>query len=171
MPINRGEEERVNYIIGQLSRLRLCRERFNREVNQREERLLQQLSDARGLGLEHTSYDPLARSQLSSSDSESGDRSLVDVIIEEATTPASIRFLPTPPTPVFVPISSPRGVRIGDRVKITNRLSHLSGTVSEADRLATVTKVNRIKIGIRTDSGHVTSRIKSNLLVCIGPDE
>ena len=53
MPIEIGEEQRLNYIIGQLSRLRLCRERFNLEINQREESLLQQLSDARGLGLEH----------------------------------------------------------------------------------------------------------------------
>ena len=171
MPIEVGEEERFNYIIGQLSRLRLCRERFNLEVNQREEMLLQQLSDARGLGLEHTSYEPLTRNQLSSTDSDSGERSLVDAIIEETTAPASIRFLPTPPPPVFVPITSPRGVRIGDRVRITNHLTHISGTASEADRLATVTKVNRIKIGIRTDSGHATSRIKSNLLVCIDTDE
>ena len=52
MPIEIEEEQRLEYIIGQLSRLRLCRERFNIEINQREEALLRQLSYARGLAEE-----------------------------------------------------------------------------------------------------------------------
>ena len=171
MPIEVDEDQRLDYIIGQLSRLRLCRERFNLEINQREEALLQQLSDARGLGLEHASYGPQARNTLSSTDSETEEQSIIDTIIEEATRPSSIRFLPSPPPPVFVAIESPRGVRVGDRIRITNRLNHISGTPSETDRLGTVIKVNRIRIGVRTDSGHVTSRIKANLQICIPEDE
>ena len=171
MPIEVEQEQRLDYIIGQLSRLHLCRERFNLEINQREEALLLQLSDARGLGLEHASYEPQARNTLSSTDSETEEQSIIDTIIEETTTPPSICFLPTPPPPVFVPIDSPRGVRVGDRIRITNRLSHISGTPSETDRLGTVTKVNRIRIGVRMDSGHVTSHIKANLQVCLTEDE
>ena len=62
-------------------------------------------------------------------------------------------------------------MRIGDRVRITNRLAHISEPVTEDDRLATVVKVNRIKIAIRTDSGHTTSRIRSNLEVLLDPQE
>ena len=57
------------------------------------------------------------------------------------------------------------------RIRITNRLTHVVGSRTEDDRLATVVKVNRIKIGIRTDSGHSTSRIQSNLEVILGTQD
>ena len=68
---------------------------------------------------------------------------------------------------IAVPITSPREVKIGDLVRITNRISHATGTETEQDRLATVTKVNRILIQVETDSGYKTSRIRNNLLLLI----
>ena len=60
-------------------------------------------------------------------------------------------------------IPSPRAVSIGDRVWITNEISHSSGTsraARTADRSGTVTKVHRVsgRISFETDSGVATIR-------------
>ena len=171
MPLEVSEEQELNDIIIALTRLRLCRERFNSEIALREEGLYRRLSTIRSLGLEHFSYEPLRRHPLSSTSSESGQQSELDRIIADANTPDRLHLATIPTALVFVPISSPRGVRIGDRVRITNRLTHISEPVTEDDRLATVVKANRIRITIRTDSGHTTSRIRSNLEVLLDPQE
>ena len=167
MPLEVSEEQELNDIVIALTRLHLCRERFNSEIELREQGLYRRLSAIRSLGLENISYEPLRRHPLSSTSSESGQQSELDRIIADANTPDRLRQAAIPTALVFAPISSPRGVRIGDRVRITSRLTH----VTEDDRLATVVKVNRIKITIRTDSGHTTSRIRSNLEVLLEPQE
>ena len=163
MPLEAGEDQEVNDIVIALTRLLLCRQRFNSEVDLREQGLYQRLSEIRSLGLDNITYEPSRRHPLSSTSSESGELSEVDRIIADAVRPDRLLLATAPTASVFVPISSPRGVIVGDRVRITNRLSHITGPTTENDRLATVIKVNRIKIGIRTDSGHRTSRIPSNL--------
>ena len=140
---------------------------LNSEIELREQGLYQRLSDIRDLGLGGISYEPWRRHPLSSTSSESGELSEVDQIIADANRPERLLLATVPTALVFVPISSPRGVRVGDRVRITNRLSHITGTPTEDDRLAIVIKVNRIKIRIRTDSGHRTSRIRSDLEVLL----
>ena len=167
MPLEAGEDQEVNDIIIALTRLRLCRQRFTSEVDLREQGLYQRLSEIRDLGLGDISYEPLRRHPLSSTSSESGELSEIDRIIADAIRPDRLLLATAPTASIFVPISCPRGVTVGDRVRITNRLSHITGPPTEDDRLATVIKVNRIKIGIRTDSGHRTSRIRSNLEVLI----
>ena len=167
IPLEAGEDQEENDIIIALNRLRLCRQRFNSEIDLREQGLYQRLSDIRSLGLENITYEPYRRHPLSSTSSESGELSEVDRIIEDAAQPDRLLLATVPTATVFVPISSPRGVLVGDRVRITNRLSHVPGPTTESDRLATVIKVNRIKIGLRTDSGHRTSRIRSNLELLI----
>ena len=162
-----SEEQEINDIIIALTRHRLCRQRFDSEIELREQDLYQRLSDIPGLGLEDISYGPLRRHPLSSTSSESGDPSEIDHIIADANQADRLRLATITTASVFVPISSPRGVRVGDRVRITNRLSHITGPPTEADRFATVVKVNRIKINIRIDSGHRTSRIRSNLEVLL----
>ena len=171
MPLEVNEEQEINDIIIALTRLRLCRQRFNSEIELREQGLYQRLSDIRSLGLGTISYEPLRRHPLSSTSSESGEPSELDHIIADANNTDRLRQATVPIASVSVPISSPRGVRVGDRVRITNRLTHVVGPVTEDDRLATVVKVNRIKIGIRTDSGHTTSRIRSNLEVLLGTQD
>ena len=171
MPFDVSEEQELNNIIIALTRLRLCRERFNSEIELQERGLYRRLSDIRSLGIENISYEPLRRHPLSSPSSESGEQSELDRIIADANTPDRLNQAAIPTALVFVPISSPRVIKIGDRVRITNRLTHISEPVTEDDRLATVVKVNRIKITIRTDSGHTTSRIRSNLEVLVGPQE
>ena len=171
MPLEVSEEQEINDIIIALTRLRLCRQRFNSEIEVREQGLYQRLSDIRSLGLGNLSYEPLRRHPLSSTSSESGEPSELDHIIADANEPDRLRQATIPTASVFVPISSSRGVRVGDRVRITNHLTHIIGPITEDDRLATVVKVNRIKINIRTDSGHTTSRIRSNLEVLLGTQE
>ena len=167
MPLEAGEDQEENDLIIALNRLRLCRQRFNSEIDLREQGLYQRLSDLRTLELGNITYEPYRRHTLSSTTSQSGELSEVDRIIEDAAQPDRFLFATIPTASVFVPISSPRGVLVGDRVRITNRLSHVPGPTTESDRLATVIKANRIKIGLRTDSGHRTSRIRSNLEVLI----
>ena len=163
MPLEISEEQEINDIIIALTRLRLCRERFNSEIELREQGLYQRLSDIRSLGLGSVSYEPLRRHPLSSTSPESGEPSELDLIVADASNTDRLREATLPVASVFVPISSPRGVRVGDRVRITNRITHVVGPGTEDDRLATVVKVNRIKVSIRTDSGFTTSRIRSNL--------
>ena len=167
MPLEASEDQEENDIIIALNRLRLCRQRFNSEIDLREQGLYQRLSDRRSLELDNITYEPYRRHPLSSTTSESGELSEVDRIIEDAAQPDRLLLATVPTATVFVPISSPRGVLVGDRVRITNRLSHVPGPTTESDRLATVIIVNRIKIGLRTDSGHRTSRIRSNLELLI----
>ena len=59
MPLEVSEEQELNDIIIALTRLRLCRERFNSEIELREQGLYRRLSDIRSLGLENISYELL----------------------------------------------------------------------------------------------------------------
>ena len=51
-------QTQTDYLFEDLTKLRICREVFNTEIEQREARILQSLSDVRNLGLEHTDYNP-----------------------------------------------------------------------------------------------------------------
>ena len=70
------------------------------------------------------------------------------------------------PVVVATPVRNTREVRPGDRVRIKNKISQVTGReVEERDRLATVTRVNvgRRRIYITTDSGIETWRAPKNL--------
>jgi hypothetical protein len=72
--------------------------------------------------------------------------------------------VPYPPEPTYQPILSPKDIQVGDRVRITNRLSHVKGrSPTEADARATVTKINLVQIRVVTNSGIDTSRVRKNL--------
>ena len=150
MTIEPTPEQQVDSIIIELERLCLCRIEFNAESL-----LLQRISDIRGLEIENVDYTPRGRTNT--------EVNSLNQLIEDV----GERTFPTVHRPLFEPITSPRGVRVGDRVRITNRLYHVTGQPTEQDRLATVTKVNRIKILLTTDTGHTTSRIRSNLTLSI----
>ena len=70
------------------------------------------------------------------------------------------------PIVVATPVRNTREVRPGDRVRIKNRISQITGReIEERDRLATVTRVNvgLRRIYITTDSGIETWRAPKNL--------
>ena len=53
MPLEASEDQEENDIIIALNRLRLCRQRFNSEIDLREQGLYQRLSDRRSLELDN----------------------------------------------------------------------------------------------------------------------
>ena len=68
------------------------------------------------------------------------------------------------PIVVATPVRNTREVRPGDRVRIKNKISQVTGReVEERDRLATVTSVGIRRIYIKTDSGIETWRAPKNL--------
>ena len=64
-------------------------------------------------------------------------------------------------------VRSPRNLRIGDRVRITNSIDRIirGREPTEEDRLATVTEIREIsrRVVIRTDSNIITWRYSKNL--------
>ena len=72
MPLETGEDQEVNDLIIAINRLRLCRLRFNSEIDLREQGLYQRLSDLRTLDLGNITYEPYRRHTLSSTTSQSG---------------------------------------------------------------------------------------------------
>jgi hypothetical protein len=64
-------------------------------------------------------------------------------------------------------VRSPRNLKVGDRVSITNSVDRLTTdrTPTEQDRLATVTEIREIsrRVVIRTDSNSVTWRYSKTL--------
>ena len=56
------------------------------------------------------------------------------------------------------------GIVVGDRVKITKRVRNLNGrNITNAERLATVTRTEKNKIYFTTDNGAETWRLPNNL--------
>ena len=179
----RDQERRVDSLIGHLDRLRALRRDFESQIITQEAVILNQLSELRRLNLRdiRTQYaNPVYHETLSTESSEIEQQRRVETFerfadaIYEVTVPlddsseessAASEESSNANDLVFAPISSTRQVSVGSRVRITNGLSHISGAISEADRLATVLKVNRVRVQVRTDSGEVTSRIRSNLQI------
>ena len=181
----RDQERRVDSLIRHLDRLRALRREFESQIITQEAVILNQISELRRLNLRdiRTQYtNPVYHETLSTESSEVEQQRRVETFerfadaIYEVTVPlddsseessAASEELSNVNDLIFVPISSTRQVSVGSRVKITNGLGHISGAISEADRLATVVKVNRVRVQVRTDSGEVTSRIRSNLQIAI----
>ena len=179
----RDQERRVDSLIRHLDRLRALRRDFESQIITQEAVILNQLSELRRLNLRdiRTQYaNPVYHETLSTESSEIEQQRRVETFerfadaIYEVTVPlddsseessAASEESSNANDLVFAPISSTRQVSVGSRVRITNGLSYISGAISEADRLATVLKVNRVRVQVRTDSGEVTSRIRSNLQI------
>ena len=174
-------EKEIQTITRKLNRLRICKDSFNKDFNRREKRLLDELASITNVDLSRDNQTVLA-----THDSESETSSIPD--LEEILSlgpsdpplPVIPRFVPSiplafdavnaylqvpyPPEPTFQPILSPKDIEVGDRVRITNRLSHVKGrSPTEADARATVTKINLVQIRVVTNSGIDTSRIRKNL--------
>ena len=73
-----------------------------------------------------------------------------------------------PPDHILVACSSPRNINVGDRVYVTNQISHNSGNELR-DRFGTVKKVNilRSRVVFETDSGTTTNRKVKNVKLVV----
>ena len=179
----REHDRRIDSLIRHLDRLRALRREFESQIIGQEAVIFNQLSELRRLNLRdiRTQYtNPVYHDALSTESSETEQQRRVEtferfadaiyevtVSIDDSSEESSAASEESSNANdlVFAPISSTRLVSVGSRVRITNGLSHISGAISEADRLATVLKVNRVRVQVRTDSGEVTSRIRSNLQI------
>ena len=159
IPLYEFERKRTNRLFKEIHSLRLCRQVFNTEIARREAIVFHRLGDLRDIDL--NSEDEAERPIIPSfSESESSDdNTFLD--LEPVVLASSVVRIDQ--ANIFTPINRNSDLRVGDRVRVTNRLSHVSGTVTEPDRLAVVTKVNRVFIHLLTDSGHNIRRIKKNL--------
>ena len=181
----RDQDRRVDSLIRHLDRLRALRRELESQIIGQEAVILNQLSELRRLNLRDIrtqNTNPVHHGALSTESSETEQQRRgetferfadaiyqVTVPIDDSSEESSVASEESSKAndPSFVSISGPRQVRVGSRVRITNGLSHISGAISEAHRLATVVKVNRVRVQVRTDSRQVTSRIRSNLQLLI----
>ena len=131
----------IEEIVRELERLRLQRKDFNESVDSQERELLQRLSN-------NPSYPP----------------SLPDLISVPDQVPSRLRT-PNISSDSYSSIDPDFILQPGHRVRITNSLRHISGPIPEEERLATVVKVNKIFIQVRTNTGHLFNRIKKNLQI------
>ena len=156
------KEDEIGAITRSLSELRIAREAANGRFNHQERALHIQLARATGVAIPiepasvPSDYIPQIAEGIQSQD----PIDLPNVVKSES----NIAHTPTEPIKeVFQDITSSKDLKPGDSVRITNRLSHIQGEPLEADRRATVLKVNPVRISIETLSGVKTSRIKRNL--------
>ena len=161
MTVERDQDIEVNHVIRQLEELRITRREFEEDSNLREAGLIQRLSVLRRLDIpiENGFQSRSRNDHLSSSsdDTTETNQESVDRGIVREYSIAATRAGPGRPTQsTLTNIASPKDVNVGNRVRIVNRINHAIGTETEEDRLATVTKVNRIRVQIKTDSGHKT---------------
>ena len=177
----RVQDRRVDSLLRHLDQLRVLRREFESQIIGQEAVILNQLSELRRLNLRNARSQytfPVHRDVLSTESSETEQQRRVETFerFADAIYEISVPINNTSDeegsagsdssnSATFVAISTSRPVTVGSRVRITNGLSHVSGPICEADRLATVTKVNRIRIQVRTDSGQVTSRVRANLQI------
>ena len=177
----RSTEKEIQVLTRKLNRLRICKDSFNKDLNRREKRLLDQLA-----AVTHVDLSRDNQTILASHDSDSETSSIPDLeailSIGPSEPPLSVipSFVPSrplvfdavnaylqvpyPPEPTFEPILSPKDIQVGDRVRITNRLSHVKGrSTTEEDARGTVTKITLVHLRLITDSGIDTSRIRKNL--------
>ena len=123
-------EEETNRLFKELHSLRLCRQVFNTEIARREAIVFHRLGALRSIDLD--SEDEAERPIIPSfSESESSDDDTFPDLEPVVLASSVVRI---DQANIFTPINSNSDLRIGDRVRVTNRLSHVSGTVTEPDR-------------------------------------
>ena len=157
--VGETSEEETDRLFKEIHSLRLCRQVFNTEIARREAIVFHRLGVLRGIDLD--SEDEAERPFIPSfSESQSSDDDTFPDLEPVVLASSVVRV---DQANIFTPINRNSDLRIGDRVRVTNHLSHVSGAVTESDRLAVVTKVNRFFIHLRTDTGHNIRRITKNL--------
>ena len=160
----REHDRRIDSLIRHLDRLRALRRKFESQLIGQEAVILNQLSELHRLNLRdiRTQYtNPVYHDALSTESSETEQQRRGETFekfadaIYEVTVPiddsseessAASEESSNVNGLTFVSITGSRQVSVGSRVRITNGLSHISGAISETDRLATVVKVNRVRI-------------------------
>lgn len=185
----------INNLTKQLNRLRLQRQDFYLQVDAEEVRLLDRIRQANAsshsiVPSPRHSIVPSPRHSIvpSARHCESGrnirptrrDReetlsvqTPVDLPnLEQSEVPLRVSSAPTSqPAYSYRTVNASRELKIGDRVKITNKIRFVSGRPTDKDRLATVVRKTQFYIHLVTDSGYTTSRAAKNLLQILGEDE
>ena len=129
--LNERRENQSNRILKEINSLRLVRQVFNAEIARRETQLFHRLGDLRNIDLDSGDEDdpPIIPSY---NDFESDDDTLPDLEpLLQATSVVKIE-----PSTIYTPVDNNSDLRIGDCVRIKNGISHVSGPVTESDRLA-----------------------------------
>jgi hypothetical protein len=178
---DRNTEKEIQTITRKLNRLRICKDSFNKDFNRREKRLLDQLASVTHVDLSRDNQTVLASHNSDSETSSIPDlEAILTIGSSDPPLPVIPSFVPSrplvfdatdaylqlpyPAEPTFEAILSPKDIQVGDRVRITNRLSHVKGrSTTEEDTRGTITKINLVHIRLVTDSGIDTSRIRKNL--------
>ena len=166
---DRDIEKQIQTITRKLNRLRICRDSFNKDFNRREKSLLNDLASITHVDLNRDNQTILATHDSDSVSSSIPDlEAILSLGPSDPPLPVVPSFVPSrplvfdavnaylqvpyPPKSTFEPILSPKDIQVGDRVRITNRLSHVKGrSPTEADARATVTKINLVQIRVITN--------------------
>ena len=162
----RSKKERIKRVLEELEKLRLTRAAFNKSVNERELQLTRALCQLNGTDLfDVGAFDPV-NDELSevSSDIPAGTTDHLQGFLRTVTRGDFSDREDINTSPTISPNNSSRPIRVNDKVWIKNRVNR-SGEDSESDRKAVVTKIGRVRLSLRTESGIETTRIRSNLLL------
>ena len=153
----------TNELIQELNDIRRQRETAIARLNRREAEVLTRLSALRNVPLPGIVVDNEENEEISSSGSSF--TSIPDDLpeLEDTATAATLADIDVEVETVLEPIRSPRDLREGDKVRIKNRVYGFGGTVTERNRLATVIKVHRVFVSVRTEAGDFTRRTVANL--------
>ena len=177
----------INNLTKQLNRLRLQRQDFYLQVDAEEVRLLDRIRQANAsshsiVPSPRHSIVPSARHCESGRNIRPTRRDREETLsvqtpvdlpsLEQSEVPLRVSSAPTSqPAYSYRTVNASRELKIGDRVKITNKIRFVSGRPTDKDRLATVVRKTQFYIHLVTDSGYTTSRAAKNLLQILGEDE
>jgi hypothetical protein len=177
----------INKLTKQLNRLRLQRQDFYLQVDAEEVRLLDRIRQANAsshsiVPSPRHSIVPSARHCESGRNIRPTRRDREETLsvqtpvdlpsLEQSEVPLRVSSAPTSqPAYSYRTVNASRELKIGDRVKITNKIRFVSGRPTDKDRLATVVRKTQFYIHLVTDSGYTTSRAAKNLLQILGEDE
>ena len=177
----------INNLTKQLNRLRLQRQDFYLQVDAEEVRLLDRIRQANAsshsiVPSPRHSIVPSARHCESGRNIRPTRRDREETLsvqtpvdlpnLVQSEVPLRVSSAPTSqPAYSYRTVNASRELKIGDRVKITNKIRFVSGRPTDKDRLATVVRKTQFYIHLVTDSGYTTSRAAKNLLQILGEDE
>ena len=169
MVTNRDQESDIKELIDSLNDIRLSRQEYLQEANQREEQVLGELRRA-----------SIRRSVLQGRVATNGSEVIPPLVESSGPLPAfSIdverQFFQAVPDPApssqspvkvvtyeYITFANP--IKVNDRVRIHNDLTHVKGREeTEADRWGRVDRTNKRLVTVETDNGDKVRRARKNL--------
>ena len=164
--MRRSKQEVVQRLTEELEKLRLSRQQFNQEADKREKKLIGRICEENGTHLLWVAnFDPLSDEVSDvSSDIPQGPTRAIRHIARRITN----RNTATPPNEAPNVINVEYHPTVGDRVRIKNKVNKARGDTDQ-DRLATVTKVNRVRVQVCTATKTPRSRISHRVITSTRP--